>query len=484
MSYFACTCGVPAFDVVAEDLPICCDCNAVAESLSSPLIHAGDVPTRRRKTRRRPLSSCRHRGGELREQVCQTCAGSVRLKVFQCALHGECTTHKALPGVPCCTTCDDAPKFVRAAGDDRPAVGFLAVCFAPIGGTETWHRLLLPRLQQVAVLGFVSTWLYGGDTSGLGCPVGHGIEAARELASSVDVLVEWGVRDLASVLPTRRRPRVVSVHHGDTQSQWSRNMIRERLSIADVVACVNADVAGQLRSQGVTAVHLPNAVESPPDSLVSHAKLEKGPFLTPYLHAGGRVPTTNSPRASHMTPAAGHASRDPAAEFGGVGSRRVLWLGRFSSEKRPVLAVEIARTMPDVEFRFVGAGAELDAMRAESRGAPNVSIAPAVPSPWEELASAACFLSTSDQEGFGLSIAEAMLAGVPVVSTPCGVAATAGLCQQVAIDAPIGDWVRAIEETLATPDAKQIGAARAWIERAHNPANVVAQWERLLGGLA
>jgi hypothetical protein len=39
----------------------------------------------------------------------------------------------------------------------------------------------------------------GGDTSLLGCPAGHGIEAARELAKCVDVLVEWGVHDLASV---------------------------------------------------------------------------------------------------------------------------------------------------------------------------------------------------------------------------------------------------------------------------------------------
>jgi len=51
--------------------------------------------------------SCRHRGETRREQECPTCRGVVRLKVFACELHGECTIGRSLAGVACCATCPD-----------------------------------------------------------------------------------------------------------------------------------------------------------------------------------------------------------------------------------------------------------------------------------------------------------------------------------------------------------------------------------------
>lgn len=64
-----------------------------------------------------PRGPCIHRGGELRQQESATCRGNVRVKVFACALHGECTLEKPLPGggqVRVCSVCPD-----RRA-DDRP----------------------------------------------------------------------------------------------------------------------------------------------------------------------------------------------------------------------------------------------------------------------------------------------------------------------------------------------------------------------------
>src|SRR5262249_8463570 len=56
---------------------------------------------------------CRYLGSEVRRQTCPTCRGTVELKVFACALHGECTLGKALPGVACCAQCSDyAPTEV------------------------------------------------------------------------------------------------------------------------------------------------------------------------------------------------------------------------------------------------------------------------------------------------------------------------------------------------------------------------------------
>jgi hypothetical protein len=51
------------------------------------------------------VADCRHRGAELRQVECASCGGNVRIKVFACALFGECTLGKPLPGVPTCEAC-------------------------------------------------------------------------------------------------------------------------------------------------------------------------------------------------------------------------------------------------------------------------------------------------------------------------------------------------------------------------------------------
>lgn len=52
-----------------------------------------------------PQDDCRFRGSELRLQECPTCCGKVRVKVFACESHGECTLAKAIEGVSCCQGC-------------------------------------------------------------------------------------------------------------------------------------------------------------------------------------------------------------------------------------------------------------------------------------------------------------------------------------------------------------------------------------------
>src|SRR5262245_14149932 len=59
------------------------------------------------------LALCRHCGGEARRQLCPDCPGSVQVKIFRCALHGECTHSKQLDGVACCARC---PDFSAHAG--------------------------------------------------------------------------------------------------------------------------------------------------------------------------------------------------------------------------------------------------------------------------------------------------------------------------------------------------------------------------------
>jgi hypothetical protein len=54
-----------------------------------------------------PRSPCNHRGAAVREEVCPTCQGHVRLKVFACTIHTECTIARTVGGVACCATCSD-----------------------------------------------------------------------------------------------------------------------------------------------------------------------------------------------------------------------------------------------------------------------------------------------------------------------------------------------------------------------------------------
>lgn len=49
---------------------------------------------------------CMRLGAELRRQECPTCGGNVQIKVFTCAVRGECTIAKPLEGIACCQTCE------------------------------------------------------------------------------------------------------------------------------------------------------------------------------------------------------------------------------------------------------------------------------------------------------------------------------------------------------------------------------------------
>ncbi len=63
--------------------------------------------TVRRTPRTVQEQRCKRLGKTLREQTCPTCRGDVRLKVFWCEVHEECTLARELEGLACCCLCDD-----------------------------------------------------------------------------------------------------------------------------------------------------------------------------------------------------------------------------------------------------------------------------------------------------------------------------------------------------------------------------------------
>lgn len=57
---------------------------------------------------KRAKGLCANLGDSTRRIECQTCNGRIELKVFACAVHGECTARKRVDGVQgCCTNCPD-----------------------------------------------------------------------------------------------------------------------------------------------------------------------------------------------------------------------------------------------------------------------------------------------------------------------------------------------------------------------------------------
>jgi glycosyltransferase involved in cell wall biosynthesis len=93
--------------------------------------------------------------------------------------------------------------------------------------------------------------------------------------------------------------------------------------------------------------------------------------------------------------------------------------------------------------------------------------------PGDLLTHASCFLSTSKFDGFGLSVAEAIAAGVPVVSSPAGIATEPGLATLVAHDAPPSEWAAAIVTAAALTTRPQLPSE-------YNLSTHVEQWHRLL----
>lgn len=298
-----------------------------------------------------------------------------------------------------------SPRNVRRC--NGPKIGFLSAAFMSIGGTETFHRMLLPRLSHVRnIAGFVATGFTGGDGSKLCVPFGTGIRAAKQLASDCDIIVNWGINCLSELLPTSR-PKVVAVHHADWSSGWSNDLILKQRDSIDDVVCVNPDVAARLQRCGVPAHYIPNAIDSM--------------RIIPTGRQHGLFEEFNIPPASKI----------------------VLFGHRLSAEKRPLLAVAVAKYLPrDWVMIIAGDGSERLTVESMAAGCERIRVVGEFDTLADWLAISDCFLSLSQFEGFGLAIGEAMLAGVPTVSTPTGIAP--GLAITFPINSTAETWANAI----------------------------------------
>jgi glycosyltransferase involved in cell wall biosynthesis len=169
---------------------------------------------------------------------------------------------------------------------------------------------------------------------------------------------------------------------------------------------------------------------------------------------------------------------------------RVLWIGRFSPEKRFELALELAARAPELHLDVVGGRAGkagyAEALERRARALPNVCLHGWVPH--DRIGgyydSAHVLLCTSAVEGFPNTFLEAWARGTPTVSTvdPDGLIAHEGL-GAVADDAErlheaLG-WL--LREPRRWTDASQ-RARRRFLEH-HIPSRAGDTYETLLHDL-
>lgn len=110
----------------------------------------------------------------------------------------------------------------------------------------------------------------------------------------------------------------------------------------------------------------------------------------------------------------------------------LLWIGRFTHEKNPGLALravaQARATGQDVRLTVLGEGPLEASLRSEAR---TLGIEPYVrfegfQDPAGYFPTTELLLVTSDYEGYGMALIEALAAGVPVLATDVGVAREAG----------------------------------------------------------
>ena len=279
-----------------------------------------------------------------------------------------------------------------------------------IGGISCWLLNLMrhtPLIDWVC-LGIVSETVEFHGHPGIvqevvdrGCPV-FGIPklSARQTQERLlqaiqqtrpDIVMQAGVRNLDSKFPRVDVP-LISVSHGPIDSDWARSVLQRsaRCAARRTAVSLTAAAAYNTKWQSTVTV-IPNGVEFPQERA---------------LHNSARL------RARKKL---GLRSREIAVGF----------VGRLSPEKDPVSLARAVRYLPD-RYRGVFVGPNVGSNLAQIRRATKrcIHIPEMHPKEVGRLMPALDVLvCLSHYESFGMAIAEAWAARVPVVSTRVGIVA-------------------------------------------------------------
>ncbi|XZE53021.1 glycosyltransferase [Planctomycetaceae bacterium SH139] len=198
----------------------------------------------------------------------------------------------------------------------------------------------------------------------------------------------------------------------------------------------------------------------------------------------------NGPDPARVRPTRG---RDRTRANMGVSRDDILLVvaSRMSREKRiGTLMQAVEHLGPGWQLRIAGSASESESQHAKQLHAlqtDRVKIIVPVSRPGDLLAAADGYLANSEYEGYGLSVSEAMLASVPVLSTKVGLLESSpNLAAIIDRDATVNDWAVAIASDFATTADQQqrVVVAQAMLGSTHSIDHCAAQWQSLIDHIA
>ncbi len=172
----------------------------------------------------------------------------------------------------------------------------------------------------------------------------------------------------------------------------------------------------------------------------------------------------------------------------GIREQRILWVAKFTKQKRPDRFIELVKRCPDLKFDMIGPVYESDYTNSildQSKELSNLTIHGAVPRDRIKTfyENSVCLCCTSDQEGFPNTYLEAWSYGLPIVSTfdPDCLIAEKGLGK---VAADVTGLEKGIRMLLESPDLWQAVSfkARQYYLENHSIDRVMPLFEQAFSG--
>ncbi len=199
------------------------------------------------------MTDCVYLGDLIGFAQCGSCKGRVRLKVFQCDIHGSCTLAKPVPGIRCCAEC---PDYARAEGARR-----VIRSQRRVGRAYVW-----PKPGPCDVLFVLPA------TSGSHWAHRYGPTACAVVArAGVRARYVQGVRRLSDLDPvlTLCMPRVVVNHAAVLGADTVRDLSNRGIVVVTLIHSCLADIATNASLMNRLAAYEEHSVCATPSARIA-----------------------------------------------------------------------------------------------------------------------------------------------------------------------------------------------------------------------
>ena len=174
-------------------------------------------------------------------------------------------------------------------------------------------------------------------------------------------------------------------------------------------------------------------------------------------------------------------------------AKRIVTAGRLQPEKNQQMLIrafaEVYKHHPDWRLDIYGEGrlrGELQALIEELGLSACVALPGNSPKLHEEIKDASLFVLPSNYEGLSNALLEAMMMGLPCISTDCAGSDEAIQNGENGLLVPVGDeaaLVRAMREMIENPDRRAaMGRTAKTSADRYRVENVIAEWRKVIEG--